>query len=183
MKALFEEDAQEPQFSATKLVDVSEAVKNSPALVGRLKARTMSKEEWVANDYGSGTLKKGKKVGLRFVNHYLKERICFEFGWGFEVLPASRVRWGDGFTEGDCSPITETIWHATRLLTLWPYPEDEFEVKSIEATYEDKKTKTGLGFIVRKTSAKWVGNDKMIFAIVAEWDPIREDYLPAENPF
>lgn len=132
---------------------------------------------------GIGTFQKAKKIKLRHANHYMEERTAFEFGWLFETLPASRVRWGDAISEPDSPSITETIWHSNRYINfLNPFPEDKFELKSIEATYEGEVSKSGIGLIIRETSAQWIGNDKLIFAIITQWDPIKKTYLPAENP-
>jgi hypothetical protein len=165
----------------TVKVPIDPEVRNCPALKNRVALRELSAEEFIAR-HSSGTLRKNKEVGMAWRAQYLEERIAYEFGYGFEALPRSRVTFGDAYTEGNCQPITEAGWLCERHITLRIFPEDYFEVKYINADYGDEGTREGIGLIVRQTSAPWVPDGHIVFAIVAEYDPRRKKWLRARNP-
>ena len=72
----------------------------------RFDIRMMSASDWI-EEHGSGTLRKNKKLGMAWKAQYLEERIAYEFGWEFECQARSRIMFGDAYTEGDCSAVTE----------------------------------------------------------------------------
>lgn len=154
------------------------------SLARRVHRRLMSDEEFI-KQHASGTLRKNKSIGFSWRKQYLHERIAYEFGWAFEIIPKSRVQFGDPITEGDCQPVTEAGWHIERYLDFSIFDEDYFEAKYLTVDYEgNHKTKReGVGIIVRKTSAPFVPVGHIVFAIVAEFDPIKNQFLPAVNPF
>jgi hypothetical protein len=65
----------------------------------------------------------------------------------FIGYPRSRVTFGDAYTEGDTSALTETGWHVERYIQLCPYPEDQYETKYINVEYKDGTTREGVGMI------------------------------------
>lgn len=143
--------------------------------------RHMSEEAWIEK-HASGTLRKNRRIGFSFRAQYLAERVAYEFGYGFQILPRSQVTFGDAISEEDCHPITEAGWHIER------YSEtnvlgDFVEAKYIHATYRDNSMREGVGMIVRETSASWLPIGHIVFSIVAEFDPIRKAWLNAVNPF
>ncbi len=96
----------------TKIVDLK--VSNGfPANV--LAVRTMTEEQFIEN-HGSGSLRKAKKLGTAYKSLYKEERVAYDFGWEFKVLPNSRITYNDAIAEGDCSAFTESCWHAERYM-------------------------------------------------------------------
>ena len=165
----------------TVKVPMNEDIRNCPALQHRVALRLMNAEEFI-DKHASGTLRKNKSLRMVWKSQYLHERVAYEFGWGFECLPRSRVTFGDAYTEGDCKPITEAGWLCERYMSLAVFPEDRCEVKYINVEYDDENKKEGIGLIVRETSAAWVPDGHIVFAIVAEYDPVRKRWHRARNP-
>jgi hypothetical protein len=165
----------------TLKVPLDPEIRNCPALKNRVVLREMNAEDWIVR-HASGTLRKNKEVGMAWRAQYLEERIAYEFGWCFECLPRSRVTFGDAYTEGNCQPITEAGWLCERYISMLIFPEDHCEVKYINADYGDDEVREGIGLIVRQTSAPWVPDGHIVFAIVAEFDPVRRKFKRAQNP-
>ncbi len=165
----------------TVKVPLNEEIRNCPPLSRRVELRLMDAEEWI-NEHASGTLRKNKRLGMAWRAQYLAERTAYEFGYGFECLPRSRVTFGDAYTEGDCKALTEAGWLCERHLMLNPFPEDRFEVKYLNVDYGEDHKKEGVGLIVRQTSAAFVPDGHIVFAIVAEFDPARKRWRRAQNP-
>src|SRR5262249_23627742 len=155
-------------------------IRNCPPLQRRVALRLMSAEEFIEK-HASGTLRKNKHLGMVWRAPYLQESTAYEFGWGFECLPRSRVSFGGAFTEGDCQPITEAGWLCERYISLAIFPEDRCEVKYINVDYGEEK-KEGIGLIVRDTSASFIPDGHIVFGIVAEFDPLRKKWKQARNP-
>ncbi len=166
----------------TQVIPISDIVRTSPALAKRQSIREMSPEDWIER-YASGTLRKNKRLGMAWHSQYLTERVAFEFGWEFELQPRSRVTFGDAFTEGDVSAITEAGWHIDRYLELCVFPEDRVECKYLQVEYADGSKTEGIGMVVRETSAAWIGRGNLVFAIVAAFDPLTQAWQAAKNPF
>lgn len=143
--------------------------------------RSMSADAWV-DEHGSGTLRKNKRIGFAWKSQYREERVAYEFGWTFECVPASRVMWGIPITEGDCHSVTEAGWHIERFFTRNVFAEDFYEAKYIRVEYPDGSSKEGIGLVLRQTSAAWVGDGQLVFAIIAEYVP-GVGWKDAENPF
>lgn len=143
--------------------------------------RQMDAETFVEK-HASGTLRKNKRIGMVWREQYLHERAAYELGWAFECLPRSRVTFGDAYTEGDVKPLTEAGWHIERYLVRSIFPEDQLEAKYVNVEYKDGKKREGIGMIVRQTSAAFVPGGHLVFAIVAEYDPVRRVWLEAVNP-
>jgi hypothetical protein len=165
----------------TVKVPMHDSLARCPALERRLKIRAMSAHEFIEL-HASGTLRKNKRLGMVWRNQYLEERVAYEFGFGFECLPRSHVTFGDAFSEADSHPVTEAGWHIERHIELSIFPEDRFEAKYINVEYKDGSRREGIGMIVRETSADFVPDGHLVFAIVAEYEPLRKAWLPAKNP-
>jgi len=144
----------------------------------RIKLRTMSEDEFI-NEHSSGTLRKNKRLGFEYKKQYLHERVAFDFGYGFECLHESHINWGLPMTEGDCPPITEVGWHIDRYQFL-AFPGDEFEAKYLKIHTGIGPDREGVGIIIRKTSAAYIPNNYVVFALIAEIK--NHDYSPAINP-
>lgn len=166
----------------TVVVEMDERIRECEVLERRVMLRLMSDDEWI-NCCGSGTLRKNKNIGMSWKSQYIAERTCYEFGWEFEILPRSRITFGDAITEGDEKAITEAGWHIERYMRMMIFPEDRVECKFIVAEYPDGKRREGIGMIVRETSAWWIPRGHIIFAIVAEFDKVRNCWKEAVNPF
>lgn len=164
----------------TELVEMSPGIIDCSALKHRVHIRNMTAEEWI-EQHASGTLRKNKRIGFRWQAQYRHERVAYEFGWTFELLPTTYVTFNDPITEEDCSSITEAGWHIERYINMRVFPEDFFQAKYIQVDYGDHR-REGVGLILRTTSARWVPKGHLVFAIVAEYSPIRKSWLPAQNP-
>lgn len=152
------------------------------AIQDRLQIRTMPAEAFVEK-HGTGTLRKNKRLGMAWNSQYLTERVRYEFGWEFEILPRSCLTFSDAITESDSKLITEAGWHAERYINMSIFPEDYFEVKYLTASYPDGKTKEGIGIAVRQTSAPWIPKGHLVFVIVAEYSTTINKYTIVRNPF
>ena len=165
----------------TRVVPLSPVLLEVEPLRRRVGLRTMSDDAFI-EQHASGTLRKNKRIGMAWREQYLAERTAYEFGWCFECLPRSRVTFGDAYTEGDVHAITEAGWHIERYLVRSIFPEDQLEAKYVNVEYKDGKKREGIGMIVRQTSAAFVPGGHLVFAIVAEYDPVRRVWLEAVNP-
>lgn len=165
----------------TKIVPIDPAVAACEILKKRVTQRALDADAFI-EQHASGTLRKNKRLGMAWRDQYLHERTAWEFGWTFECLPRSRVTFGDAFTEGDNKALTEAGWHIERYIEMSIFPEDRFETKYINVEYKDDSKKEGVGIIVRQTSAAFVPQGCMVFAIVAAFDPRTQQWHAAENP-
>jgi hypothetical protein len=165
----------------TKVVPLDEHAMSCPPLARLVKLRTMGADEFI-DAHASGTLRKNKRLGMVWRDQYLHERTAYELGWCFECLPRSRVTFGDAHTEGDQKPITEAGWHIERYIEMSVFPEDRFETKYIQVEDKDGAKREGIGMIVRETSAQFVPQGHIVFAIVAEFDLTTRRWLTAQNP-
>lgn len=154
---------------------------SAPVFTARHKARYMSDDDFIER-YASGTLRKNKRLGLRWKTQYLHERTAFEFGYGFETLPETRVAWGAAMSEGDERALTEVGWHIDRYVTVCIFPGDVVEAKYITVEYPSGQVKKGVGMIVRRTSAQFIPDGYVVFAIVAEFDDVKKCWMAAVNP-
>lgn len=145
----------------------------------RRKLRDLSMDEFIEN-YGSGTLRKSKKLGFGVQEAYLAERTKFEFGEGFKIAYASRVAYNDIHLV-PCQGMTELGWHAERMIELRPFESDVFVCKNIDVEFSEKERLVGAGIIVKETSAKWIPKGFAIFAVVTVLN--NGKYQPAINPF
>lgn len=162
-----------------KKLDDSEPV--APGLQKRWAIRNLPESEWIER-HGSGTLRKNKRIGFTYRTQYLAERIAYEFGYGFQIVPRAQITFGDPISEENCHAITEAGWHIERYISLNIF-DDYVEAKYIHASYRDNSKKEGIGIIVRETSSLWIPSGHIIFSIIAEFDPYRKVWKDAINPF
>lgn len=145
--------------------------------------RHMSETDWI-EAHGSGTLRKNKRLGMVYRPQYLHERVAWEFGHCFEVLPRSRVTFGDAITEADSKPVTEAGWFIDRYFALNGaiFPTDSYVCKYIFASRTDGTETEGIGIVVKCTSAPWIPTGHILFAIVTQYNKFRKAFEPAINP-
>ncbi len=150
-------------------------------LVGhsRRKIREMSQQDFIEH-CGSGTLRKSYQLGFDIQEAYLQERAKFEFGEGFEIIQRSRVTYSD-IKLVKSQAMTELGWHAERMIMTKAFDSDQFVCKQFEIEYAEGRIKHGIGILVKESSAQWIPNGYMVFAIVAE--RMNGQYLNAINPF
>ena len=165
----------------TKVVAIDPAIRACAPLARLVGIREMDADAFVEK-HASGTLRKNKRIGMVWREQYLHERAAYEFGWAFECLPRSRVTFGDAYTEGDVKPLTEAGWHIERYIELCPFPEDQFEAKYLNVEYKDGALREGVGMVCRQTSAAFVPGGHLVFAIIAEFDPVKKLWRDAVNP-
>jgi hypothetical protein len=169
------------QSRATEKRPLDEAVRAAAPFGRRVAARLLSADEFIER-HGSGTLRKNRRLGMDWSGQYLHERTAYEFGWCFESVHETRVTWGTPITQGDCSAVTEAGWFIDRYVHVSAFPGDELEAKYIMVEYADGTRKEGLGLVVRRTSAAFVPDRHMVFAVIAEWDPAGKRWKDAVNP-
>lgn len=147
----------------------------------RMDIRQMPEDKWI-EEHASGTLRKNKKIGFSYRLQYLTERVAYEYGYGFEILPRSKISFGDALSEENCSAITEAGWHIERYMNMDIFG-DYVEAKYIYASERSGAERQGVGIIVRETSAPWVPTGHIIFSIIAEFDVAGKKWKNAINPF
>jgi hypothetical protein len=166
---------------ATERVPLPAGIERNRHFARRIAVRKMSRDYFIEH-HSSGTLRKNANVGMHAAKQYLHERIVFEFGWCFECLSETRVTWGQPITEPDCKPVTEVGWHIDRYAQVALFPGDEIETKYVIVDYGDGVRKEGLGLVVRRTSAQFIPEGYMVFAIIAEFDTYSKHWKEAVNP-
>ena len=145
------------------------------------KVRTMTKEEFIEN-HGSGTLRKNTRIGLKSHSQYLEERIAYEFGWEFRILPASRVTLGVAQTEGDVKGLTEYGWFVERYMMTRVFEKDKVKPVFIQIEEQDGTKLEGNGIFIEETSFQ-IPEGYIIFAIVTPFNTTTEEWEEALNPF
>lgn len=168
-----------PSSGKTKIVEL-EVIKGFPENI--LEVRTMTEDKFIEN-HGSGSLRKAKKLGTAYKSLYKEERVAYDFGWEFKVLPNSRVTYNDAIAEGDCSAFTESCWHAERYLQKNPFKDDEFALKYIVVEESENEKYEGIGLICKQTNASYIGDGNILFCIIAEYDTKNKVWHEARNPF
>jgi hypothetical protein len=103
-----------------------------------LTDKLMSKEEFM-EDHGSGTLRKNARLGFLHRDQYREERIAWELGYQFELLPASRVMIGIPITEGNCHPVERFLHHKNK-------DDENFIPAYIRTEYSDGTVNEGIDF-------------------------------------
>mgnify|MGYP000888473030 FL=1 len=142
-----------------------------------LRKRQASHEDWM-DIHASGTCRKNARLGFAYKQQLLHERVAWEFGYAFNLCPTSRITTGIPLTEGDCKPVTEAGWHIDRLLSRNPFPEDVYTVAYIYISGPDGN-REGIGVVLETTSAPFIPNGHTVYAIIAEYDPIKKVWLQA----
>jgi hypothetical protein len=134
-------------------------------------------------DHASGTLRKAAALGFAHQTMLLEERTAFEWGWGFQCVPATRVTVGMARIEADCAPLTEAAWHIHRIRVRSPFPdEDTFEAAYLTYTPAEGLREEGVGVVLTTTHAIFVPDGHLVFALIAPLSPTTHTYLPARNP-
>lgn len=166
---------------ATERIVMAPEIRDSAPFARRVTARRMTRDEFIER-HASGTLRKNTRIGMRMRDQYLHERTIFDFGWGFECEPETRVTWGSCLSEPDCKPITELGWLVDRYATVCAFPGDEFELKYIIVEYAGGERREGLGLVIRKTSADFIPEGHMVFAMITEYDVAAKRWADVVNP-
>tara|TARA_R110002074_G_scaffold224186_2_gene395436 strand:+ start:28 stop:561 length:534 start_codon:yes stop_codon:yes gene_type:complete len=167
--------------------EIREAAKVSPRIAHYLSLREMSGGDWMER-HGSGTLRKNKRYGMRIVSHYRVERVAWEFGYPFEVMPTTWVNFNDAISAGDCHAVTESGWHGGRMIERSIFPNDVFQIKHIIVDGSAGKggptgRREGLGILVRQTSAAWVPRGNIVFAMMSLHNKETGEWSDVRNPF
>lgn len=97
------------------------------------------------------TLRKNKKIGLKHNLQYWEERIAYEFGWEFRMLPSTSVTMGTQ-TEGDVKGLTEFGWFVERFMNTRVFKEDLTEPVYLQIEDVDGTKTEGNGIFVKQTS-------------------------------
>lgn len=159
--------------------ETKQAAEDYPRLKKLLDLRTMTSENWIER-YASGTLRKNKRLGMRWYKQYRTERVAWEFGYPFAMCSPTRITFSDAITAGDCSAITEAGWHIDRYIEKSLFPEDIWTIKYIKAEPSTGKNSLepveGIGVICKTTSAAWLPKKQVVYAIVAEYDPVSHSF-------
>lgn len=143
--------------------------------------RLMNKSDFIEN-HGSGTLRKNKKIGLKHNSQYWEERICYEFGWEFRMLPSTRVTVGNAQTEGDVKGLTEYGWFVERYMQTRVFKEDKIVPVYLQVEDSSGVRVEGNGIMLSETSFK-IPSGNVIFAIITPFDTDSGEWLEALNPF
>lgn len=122
-------------------------------------------EFWIQKN-GSGSLRRAKEEGMRWYEMYLSERSAFEFGYGFQAVPDSRLTWGSALAECDSAPVTETCWWARRLRTKACL--DKIEVKHGRIDWGDGEAEEGIGILWRPAKhPHWLPRNRLLWAFTS----------------
>lgn len=141
----------------------------------------MTKDEFIEY-HGSGTLRKNTRLGMANHEHYLQERIAYEFGREFRVGYATRILVWKAISEGDNKWNTELWWHAERYINTRVFDEDKCQVAYI--TYENAEWEIVEGhWIVLLETSFQLPPWRCVFAIVQEYDRSTDERKSAVNPF
>ena len=111
----------------------------------KMRQLTLSEADWI-QAHASGTLRKNKSIEFCYRSQYLEERIAYQFGYEFRILPRSRITFGDPITESDNHAVTEAGWHIERYINTRLFEEDIYQAKYIIADETDR-TREGIGII------------------------------------
>jgi hypothetical protein len=173
----------------TKIVKLTDKVLGvSNGLTIQHQMRSTPLKEWLKqpNLSGrlSGTLKKNASIGFKHISQLNHEALCQTLGWGFESAPTTYITFNDAITEGDCHSLTEVGWHVDRMLNIHPFDEDVFELKYI--IIQDAAgniERQGVGVVLKETSIQWVMGGHLIFALLTEYDLVKQEWTDCVNPF
>lgn len=170
-----------PLDCRVEVVPMARDILACPSLAERVRIRQLSMDDFVC-EFASGTCWKNSAVGMLTRDHSLSDRVHFEFGAGFRLVPLSRVQVGYARSEPDCGPLTESGWYAMRYQSWSCFPGDECRTLYATVANDDDSKTEGVALFVTKTSASWVPAGHAIVAFVTTVDPASHNYRPAENP-
>lgn len=146
-----------------------------------LAMRELSMEDFIQK-YSSGTLRDSVEYDTGFINIYRHERICWEFGSGFECIPATNILFNTVIAEWDCSEYREALYFFKRMKVRRVFQEDQYEFKYIHITERDGKVREVAGIVVKQTTCTWIPKGHLIVAIVSVYDKAKETWSHVENP-
>lgn len=145
------------------------------------EVRQQSREDFIET-HASGTLRKNKRIGLKHSAQYWDERIAYEFGWEFRMLPASRVTVGVAQTEGDVKGLTEYGWFLERYMQRNVFKEDSLVPAYIQIEEQDGTKLEGNGVYLSSTSFN-IPAGQIIFAIITPFNLTTGEWEESLNPF
>lgn len=143
-----------------------------------LEIRNFSRAEFIER-HASGTLRKASRSGLDCDEHYLHERLAFEFGFTFDSINSENIKLRKGISLPDTSAVTETLWLFDRYVAMHVFEEDTFELNYIEFVDSPKQ---GLGIVLKKTNVDWIPENRTVYALIAEYDCKTNHWKDAVNP-
>ena len=147
-----------------------------------LDLRTMPEDKWI-EQYGSTKVRKAKRLGAKYKQKYLKERVAFEFGFNWQIIPASRVLFGDVNSDDESQHMTEALWLTDCYIAKQVFVCDQFEFKYIYITNSDETETEGVGMICRQaTNCPWIPDGYILYWIQAEYDKAKGEYKENINP-
>lgn len=130
-----------------------------------MSTRNLSKLEWIER-HGSGTLRHAVGLGCAVGTLYLEERVAFTFGRYFSAIPASRIRTGKPFAEGDCHEFTEGCWNIRRRIAESPEEDKYSGALSLHISHKGDIVEEGLGIIL-ENPPPWVPEGQVVYCIVS----------------
>jgi hypothetical protein len=138
--------------------------------------RTMPNAEWI-EAHGSGTLRDNRQLGFVWSIQCLSERLAYTFGYGFSAFKSHLVTFNDSISECDEAAYTLAGRWVKRYLAKSLFNEDYFELKYVIVSSDNgKRVWEGIGLILRQTSAQFIPEDTMVFAKIARFDPLKEQW-------
>lgn len=136
-----------------------------------IKNRLMSHSDWIEL-HGSGTLKDNKDMKFVWSMQCLSERLAYTFGYGFSAFKSHLVTFNDSISECDEPAYTLAGRYMKHYLAKKLFEEDYFELKYVILKEEDgTRSWEGIGIIIRETSAKFIPDNTLVVAKVAQYIP------------
>lgn len=149
----------------------------------RLAIRNLTKDKFIEK-HASGTLRKAHRSGLNCDDHYLHERLAFEFGFSFESIDTRLecLSSHTGVSYPDNPAITESLWLYDRYVAINPF-NDEFQLRYIKINNkEDRREGLAITLVSDNPKIEWLPINHFVFAIIAEYDPVNKVWKDAVNP-
>lgn len=142
---------------------------------------TMSAAEWV-DKYATGHLQDLKEMGAKWHSEYLEERCAMDYGYGFRVVPRTKIKTGPPVAEGDSVGHT-TLVHLTHRLNLRDIFGDNYKPVYLNVQESPLTHIEGLGIVVEHTvRPSWLPEDFVIVSMVAECDTQKHEWKAPVNP-
>lgn len=162
-------------------VPSSRSIDNLPlAIANRYKLRDADADSWILQ-LGSGTLNNSKNASVEWHPLYRQERVAFEYGDGFDLIPHTRITFGTFIAEGDCPVTTHVAYYWRCLQKRSIFGADVHEIKYIHL-FTDNSKREGAGIIVTQTDSPWLPSGYTIYALISEWNPEKKAWGPINNP-
>jgi 8-oxo-dGTP pyrophosphatase MutT (NUDIX family) len=117
--------------------------------------------------FGSGTLRRAKEEGMLWRSLYVEERTAFLYGYGFEMVPSSRVNFGQPLAEGDDPVTTAAGWHCRRLRRM--HPEWSPGIRHACVEYPCGEKREGIVIVLSPSEREhWMPKSSVILAWMAD---------------